>query len=404
MTLFGILWIFVLLIFFLKNDDKSMLFITLFSMVFQCTSVLNLPSFSVGPQVITNIIFIIWYILKYKTIKVSHFSKIEQWAFILAAVVIISSLINQNIANVSFKIIQLITYIITFSIIMNLKNKIEDDFVIKAIKFITSFVLVVGIIQFLTTTNMIPRISLISELLFNERSESVYYWRDNYSRLCSSFMEPSYCGCFLIGALFYFLNIWDKNNKNIIIIILLLIELILTKSTTVYLTLSVCFMLFIMFSKNKNIKKIMIPISILITLILFVFCYDILDTVIFSKASSGSAGTRSYWNQKAMENFLSSKWIGTGYKNVRASSILLSLLGEIGIIGFISYAMMNFHIGKNLINNKINNNKQKFGICFSILAIVCCQFIACPDLDLCIYWLFFYFMALTFNNKEKKYD
>ena len=52
-------------ILYLKKDIKYITFITLFSMVFQSTNVISINNLSLGPQIITNIIFIIIYLFKY---------------------------------------------------------------------------------------------------------------------------------------------------------------------------------------------------------------------------------------------------------------------------------------------------------------------------------------------------
>lgn len=60
-TLFGILWLFLLLVLFLKRNDEYVLFITLIGMLLQSDDVFTLgPESGMGPQVITSIFFILY--------------------------------------------------------------------------------------------------------------------------------------------------------------------------------------------------------------------------------------------------------------------------------------------------------------------------------------------------------
>ena len=83
MTIFGIIWILIILYCFFQKDIKYMVFITLFSMVLQCANVFAFENFSVGPQVVTNLIFVIRYFIHKKKIIINKKSSFEKWAFIL---------------------------------------------------------------------------------------------------------------------------------------------------------------------------------------------------------------------------------------------------------------------------------------------------------------------------------
>ena len=67
-TLFGILWLFLLLVLFLKRNDEYVLFITLIGMLLQSDDVFTLgPESGMGSQVITSIFFILYsYTIKIK--------------------------------------------------------------------------------------------------------------------------------------------------------------------------------------------------------------------------------------------------------------------------------------------------------------------------------------------------
>ena len=58
-TLFGIIWIVLLIYSFYKTRIQFLISLTLLSMIFQCTNVIELNNQGIGPQLITSITFII---------------------------------------------------------------------------------------------------------------------------------------------------------------------------------------------------------------------------------------------------------------------------------------------------------------------------------------------------------
>lgn len=396
MTLFGLVWICLIFFCYTRKSIKYMVSLTIFSMIIQSSSVLIIGEKTIGPQVITNIAFIILYTFKIR-------GKGEKKNFTIYSVVmltivaIVSSVHNKIISDNILRILQLACYVTSFCFMYNMRELFDKDYVYRIIRYVTIFVLIMGGIQFLCTSGVIPRISLISNLFYNEHAFNVYYWHNKYYRVTSTFMEPSYCACFLVGAFFYFTSLWYTEKKNTILIIAILIEIILTKSTTAYLALSICGVFFSIYSQNKNMKKIFIPLSVCMVGIFLLFGYDTIDSVILSKSGSGSANTRYYWNLRAMKAFYESPIIGVGYKNVRGSSIYNSLLGELGITGLISYIAINISIIIPIFRKKETNDLKSNGIRFSILSIVIAQIIACPDVDLSPYWLFLFIYALTWK-------
>ena len=92
--------------------------------------------------------------------------------------------------------------------------------------------------------------------------------------------------------------------------------------------------------------------------------------------------------------FESSKYIGVGYKSVRASSMYYSLLAQVGIIGFVIYIFYNLLAIVTMIQKKNRKRFGYIGVRFSLLAVIVGQFIACPDFEFCVYWMFLYVLAL----------
>ncbi|MEI4473739.1 hypothetical protein [Frigidibacter sp. MR17.24] len=73
-----------------------------------------------------------------------------------------------------------------------------------------------------------------------------------------------------------------------------------------------------------------------------------LDTIVLSKGSTDSGIERGSWNTSALQNFLDSGGIGVGLGTVRTSSLAMALLGGLGVIGTLFYAVF---MGLTLLRN-----------------------------------------------------
>lgn len=131
-----------------------------------------------------------------------------------------------------------------------------------------------------------------------------------------------------------------------------------------------------------------LPITIIGLLLMITVGNSILDKVFFSKMQSGSGVTRNNWNAAARKVFENNRIWGQGYKTQRASSLLWSLLAETGIVGFLGFVGLNISLivskGRKLIRQDS----------LMIMAGVICMFIACLDLDLCLYWFIMYIIRI----------
>lgn len=399
MTIFGVLWILLVLFVFIFGKINHVIFLTFLSMIIQSSNVIS-GNINIGPQVITNLLFIIWYFIKYNKIVISKkLSPINKGLFMFILIVILSSCINNVLQFNILKIFQLIIYIFVCIIMSKLHDNINREHIHKLIVRITVIVLIFGIIQFLMTSNIIPKITIIKILFYNDNADNVYFNHNNYYRLTSIFMEPSYCVSFLVPIFYYFLSLWKIEKNHVILIITILVEIILTKSTSGYIAFVVVGIIFLLYSDNKNVKKIVIPIACLTLIVLFEFQYDLLDSVIFSKNESGSFLVRNQWNERALEAYRSHPIIGNGYNRYRASSVIISLLSNLGILGCLTYVMINLLVCYPIFIKR-KNNAYNSGVRFAVLSVFIVQIIAIPDIDLCTYWLIMYFFALTFNLTE----
>lgn len=407
MTIFGIIWI--LLLFYCFSSVNRMISLTIVSAVFQCSNVLVIGDSGIGPQIITSIVCIIRICLS-KKIEMEKLFKMESWIkcmFLLISIVILSSAINKTINNGLLKILQLFIYFLCFVLIYYSHNTIEEDTLYLLIRRLTIALIIIGFIQVLITSGILPRLSIINTLLYNDTGKYVYFYRDNYHRILSTFMEPSYYATYVVGAFYYFISIKEKRNENKLLISLLLIQIIFTFSSSAYGALAISGFLFYISSKERGVKFKMISYAIIGFIIMYFCFYDVLDSVIFSKNLSESNMARRAWNKAALKMYELSPVIGNGYKSSRASNVLLTLLAETGIIGLVSYIMTNFIIMLGLFRKKSKDNKQqhesyKSAIIMAIMSAVFTQIIAVPDLDICTYWMWLNIFAVQLSFQRRK--
>ena len=154
-----------------------------------------------------------------------------------------------------------------------------------------------GVIQWLTSNNILPLKSILKAIIYNDNGGSVAFLAGS-KRLYSTFMEPSYFAGFLVGSFFYLLSITDKWKENYFLMGSIFVELLLTRSSTGYGAFAILCVLFIITSKKMSTQRkiLLILIGIIGVFFAFAFAYKTLDAVIFSKGQTGSAGTRNVWN------------------------------------------------------------------------------------------------------------
>ena len=206
--------------------------------------------------------------------------------------------------------------------------------------------------------------------------------------LCTP-LQPSYFAAFIVGAFYFLLSYKRKWKSNYFLMLVVVMEILLTQSSTAYGAFIIIGMIFVAFTDELSLKQkaTVIGIGLIGLIILYVGFYSVLDTVIFSKSGTASYRQRERFNTKAWNAFISSILLGVGYKQVRGSSIILSILGQTGILGLISYTLFNLSFVRRNRYTVDNNPQLYSAVKLSLLSAVATQIIACPDLDLCSYWV-----------------
>jgi hypothetical protein len=71
---------------------------------------------------------------------------------------------------------------------------------------------------------------------------------------------------------------------------------------------------------------------------------DFFDVAIVAKSASQSGLERAQWNQTAFQNFIDTSGMGGGLGSIRASSFLLAVLSNLGVIGVLCFTMIFLQI------------------------------------------------------------
>lgn len=392
MTLFGIFWIAYLLHCLSKKGMYHMFFALSLSMVLQCDNVFHFGSIGIGPQITTSIFFIIYYSFKNQfKFPIQKENGLMLIGLVMLLFPIFISLNDQN----GIRILMLLFYIICSMVVVGVAKYLLYDELYEILYRISLIVLIIGFLQIPMTMGIVPKLWIFKSFIYNDVSSAQFYIYNsiNYIRFFSTFQEPSYCAPFLIAMFFFFFESGKKSKRNTRICIFLLLAIFLTFSSTAYGCFLVLILLWLLWSDNRRLKKYAIPFLLVGMLFFLTVGHSIIDNVLINKMESGSGAVRSNLNSAALKVFFNHELFGSGYKNARASSLFYCLLGELGVVGLIGYLLFNIGLivksGRRLIRQES----------LMLLAGVVSMMIACPDLDLCSYWLIVYIVKLLMQMK-----
>ena len=414
MTLFGLVWLLLLFVALVKDKRAMLVTLVLVSSTLQSSNVLVIGGQGIGPQIITSGVVSLYLlaprIRRMKIPAAKSITTVQKTLSVLFVYIVLTS-IHAGAAGINFlRIIQLLIYILCFVAMEDVGQTLDDQYVYCTLKKISIFIIVVGVIQILATTNVIPRYWFIRDIFWNDSVNNPevvqFMWPfGSYFRFFSTYMEPSYFVGFSIGAIFYFFNYRKNRKKDMPLIIALAAATILSFSSSGYGALLITVIIYIAFSKERKMKLYVLVGGLTGFCILYFGFYNVLDTVIFSKLQGGSAAARRTWNLEALKAFQGAPLLGVGFKNCRASSLFCTILAELGIVGFILYAIFILSIIWPVFtkkNQKRAGNEQ-VGLIFAIIAVIATQMIAVPDFDICTFWMWMDFFGLIIGrNKRRK--
>lgn len=399
-TVFGCVWILAGIYIVLRGNIKSLITYTLLGMVLQSANVIILNGIGVGPQLVGTVFFICG------TLKIDEFKiKVMKrkgvcMLMLFIAIQCVSLYFNNDLQNKLLFVLQLIIYLLGFFSAYSASMDLDVSSIDRVIKTVIVFVLSIGIIQFAQSIHIMPKIGLLRMAFFNDTGSGVFYNLPfDVTRLYSTFMEPSYCAPFLVGAFYYILCqttlVKNKINKeNYILLAVIAIEIMITQSATGYAAMVICALFYMLAGKEKKFFYQMIPIVMCILPIALMPFWNTIYVNVLGKLTSGSGKVRSFWNENAFNAFLNNPLLGVGYKNSRASSLIYTVLAESGVIGMAVYIVANCDILREAYRKRREMSPYYLGALFMLFSAVVCQIIACPDIDFCVYWMSLYIVGL----------
>lgn len=407
-TLFGVIWFisiaFVLFVYKKINADaiKRIAYILFLGMIFQCNNIIVLGNTAVGIQIVSASVFAVLLLFrpKNKNVKVlfrvgnnpiptlSLFFAIFEFLFLL------NMFINKTYLSNVFGVLMILIYLFVAYEFLAGRLKISkiELFLYEDVIVIT--ILVIGVFQMLCKLNLLPIDGLLKVLVYNDNDKNVIFNSKSVSAFYSTFMEPSYCGTALVGFWICY-ACRERSRKNITLSVALVVAILLTRSSAAFIGFAVAVMGMLFVKSKSRFYKYVVPFFILCLCILFVSRGAFINELIFDKFSTASYKVRTNWNIRAFNIFSSNPVFGVGYGNSRASSLLITLLAELGIINSFAYILVFVYFIKNTFFNRFSSIVSSHA--FMVLIIIICQFIACPDLNFSAFWLSIYLFGLSLN-------
>lgn len=171
-------------------------------------------------------------------------------------------------------------------------------------------------------------------------------------RINGAFPEASAFAGSLVPALMFSVAYWRVQRGIGLLILagLLFVLLILSTSTTAYVTTFICAVWFwvaatlaFLMGRVRKVDGLLIAITVIAIVTLFgAYLYNdrmfepffsMIDATVFNKLSSSSAIERGMWNAQAFQAFLDSYCFGVGVGSTRTSSWGLAVLSNLGVVG-----------------------------------------------------------------------
>lgn len=406
-TLVGCLWTLIILI-YLKKGRKAFLNLLLISLLFQCDNFIIVGGIGVGVHLITVAVgIIVFFPMKKNSMTIIIRKKPKSLSFFKASFVILLFIvffglykngIELNVVHISM----LLAYIVLFIELTEWTDLFSPEEIDNIIKKSLIIVSIVGVLQVMAKSGATLFHSPLQILVYNDvNNPSVCFNNKPLNALYSTFMEPSFCGAYLVSCFSYLSLKKIESSKDIVWLFIVGVEILLTRSSTAYIGLAIVMVIVSINGKRKSTIKYALPLIAVCILVFVVLQYQfvngLLNDVIFEKTMTASYKVRSSWNEHAIENYLRSPVIGIGYKQSRASSFVLTMLAETGILGLLCILIQIVILVKNRFFSEYDYRRQTS---MFVLAMYICQSIAVPDLIFSPLWFGLYLFVLSNTQKD----
>ncbi len=424
LTLFGIIWCSLALLFILF-PPKYLYVLMLTSCVFQAASVFSIGNLWITPFFFTQILFLLrmspYVLANGLSLQIS---KVSFLFLILVLLSIIITAISPSLFVGTRVVSPVYSFEVNYStngkfltfsmsnisqiclLIMNaITLLVVHRFAPKIVSFkqlYLSYYISILIFSFFSLWWVINKGTLPVDFLYSNGGYSITSIVEN--RLAGTYSEPSSAGAFIASSLAPLLFARRKFGS-VLLGVFMIYLLILNRSSTAILTVVMSFLIFFII-RGTDSRKVLITLCLLVisSVSIFILFGDTLLSLYDQKMSSNSGVIRSWANQMSLSVIFDSYFLGVGLGSNRASSLLLTILTNVGFIGFSLFTMISYFLIKPLFNKRNEPDSLFFIILF--LGFVLGAFFSVPDISSPSFWMFLIYLASASSllTDESKYD
>jgi hypothetical protein len=285
---------------------------------------------------------------------------------------------------------------------------------IRAIVFSLVFALAIALWQVASNAT---NIYFPKELLYTVEGWSVGNEQliGSFSRVNSTFLEPSVFATYLTGVLAFLLIWWVKRPNWILLggVLLTLFAMLITTSTTAYLGLVgvlACILLGVGFLQlinegwtSKSLLLLMFATVAVIWIGLMVFVSspelrDLVNVVLLQKSDGDSFKVRLESDLQGFVILWKTYGLGVGLGSNRPSSFLTFLLSNVGVLGFLLFVLFLVTLTRLALHNisRLNQdsmNNWAVAAAWGLWATIVAKISAQPDLSFPPMWIWIFFLA-----------
>jgi len=188
-----------------------------------------------------------------------------------------------------------------------------------------------------------------------------------FSRIAGGYSEASAFGGASLAALAFTFTYWRRTGSSpaLALSTVLLVLLMLCTSTTGYVgaviisvPLTLALARSIIAGRFSRDDLMLFALTLLaVVMALSVYLYndrqfapfeELLESVVFNKQSSASAQGRAYWNLTSLQSFFDTGGLGVGFGSSRASSWIIAVISQIGLLGALLVAALVMELPRSV--------------------------------------------------------
>lgn len=372
---------------FLLNK-RTLYQLTIFFIPFSATAIFNFGAPGSGSSIQPYMFFsVIWIVrMQIDMLQIKQKPRVDKNYFIAYSILFIFSSValislcmpvvinGQEFGNVSGKFqeilpirfsvlnISQLAYLylgILFTFYISIQNKTEKAFneTVDILKYSLIFICVWGWLEFILASLNISFPYFIFNNSFHPAAQGYQSFLGDFKRISSVSVEPSVLSQVLLlplPLLIYRMGL--QNSKWILALVMMTV--IFLRSSTAYVGVAVLIIFPILLSKlnRKNISRILM--LMVLGIIALPFLGGVLFEIVSSKLISWSFLERFSSVISAWGNFTNYPILGVGWGSVTSYDLIVKLLSNTGIFGFISFFSLMLYICIKLYRKKSHKSNS----------------------------------------------